>query len=228
MTTTPARLLSLFLATFALVPAAQATLSRAVSFDEKVDNAASIVLGRVVSQEARWDDARRWILTYSTFEIEKTFKGFPARQMTVVTPGGEVDGIHQETVGVPRFARGDERVLFIRNSQAGPTVLYFDQGNYEVVQEGSEKFVQPASSGAVLIDTQRGMAAAAESARPLRAFEAEVRDSLRKREAIRMEMVERQKREQASIMNVIARNRTLVFLALIGAALATWQLVKRW
>jgi hypothetical protein len=207
---------------------AQATISRAMSFDEKVENANAIILGKVVSQRSQWDESRRWILTYSTFEVEKSFKGAQAGQMTIVTPGGRVGDLYQDTVGIPKFQDGNEHVLFVRDSQAGPTVLYFEQGAYEVVKVRGERFVRPAVSAAVLIDTQRGMAVTPEGMRSLREFESTVRDTVRKREAMRMEMVKHKQQKEASLLNVLYRNRTLVVLALIGALLATWQLVKRW
>jgi hypothetical protein len=230
MTTKTLRTAMLVTTALALVPIeAHATLARAVSFDEKVENAAAIVLGRVVSKEARWDASRRWILTYSRFEVAETLKGFPAREITIVTPGGTVGNIQQETVGVPKLREGDEHVVFIKNSQAGPTVLYFDQGAYRVVKDDrGEKLVEPSTSAAVYIDTQAGKAVSAEPPRSLRAFQNEVRDTMRKREAMRMDMMERQKKEETSIWRVVERNKALILLALVGAALATWQLVKRW
>ncbi|HYI13613.1 MAG TPA: hypothetical protein VEK57_31520 [Thermoanaerobaculia bacterium] len=205
---------------------AQATIANAIEFDTKVDNAASIVLGRVVSQEARWDAARNWILTYSTFQVEKTMKGFPAQQITIVTPGGTVGTVAQDVVGVPRFREGEDHLLFVRNSQAGPTVLYFEQGAYRVVKEGSDRIVQPLVSSAVLVDTQRGTAVAPERPRSLREFEGKVRDTIQRREAVRMKIVEQKKREQASIWNQIQRNKLLVAFAMIGVALAAWQVWK--
>src|SRR5688500_16731347 len=97
-----------------LVPVtAGATIVRAVQFDEKVENAPAIILGTCVAQRSEWDAARNWILTYSTFRIEKTLKGMPAQEITIVTPGGTVDGITQEIIGVPRFREGDEHALFV-------------------------------------------------------------------------------------------------------------------
>ena len=214
----------------ALVPLqASATISRAVSFDEKVDQASAIVLGKCVETTSRWDPTGKWILTYSTFQIEDQLKGQRAQQITLVTPGGVVDGIHQETIGVPKFATGGDHVVFVRNTNAGPTVLYFDQGAYEVEKIRGERIVRPAVSAAVLVDTQRGAAVAPEDARPLREFQDAVRKRVRHREAIeRMNVLKRQQKEQASLINVLQRNKLLVLLALAGALLATWQLVKRW
>jgi hypothetical protein len=208
---------------------AEATLAEAKSFDDKVENAAAILVGRCVARESRWDDARRWILTYYRFEVEKALKGMPARELTVVTPGGSVGNMTQDAVGVPKFDIGDEHVLFVRNTQAGPTVLYFEQGAYQLVRDhGGERRVMPTVSSAVLIDTQAGKAVAPESPRTLREFEGRVRDTMKRREAMRMEMIEKRKKEEASLIRVLERNKALVLLALIGAVLATWQLVKRW
>jgi hypothetical protein len=212
-----------------LVPvAADATIAQAMKFDDKVENAAAIVVGTCVAQRSEWDPARKWILTYSTFRVEKTLKGQPAQEITIVTPGGTVDGIAQEIVGVPRFREGEEHALFVRQSQAGPTVLYLEQGDYRVIREGAERLVQPVVSTAVLVDTGRGTAVAPERRRSLREFESSVRETVKRRERMQMELIEREKKQQASLRSQIRRNRELLALALIGALLATWQLAKRW
>jgi len=219
---------ALALLTLVSLPAS-ATMSRAVTFDDKVDQASAIVLGKCVETTSRWDPSGKWILTYSTFQVERSMKGQPTQQVTLVTPGGVVDGIHQETIGVPKFATGGDHIVFVRNTNAGPTVLYFEQGAYEVERVRGERVVRPVASAAVLVDTQRGAAVAPEEARTLREFEDAVRTRVRNREAIeRMNVLKREQQKQASLINVLRRNKLLVLLALIGAALATWQLVKRW
>lgn len=223
---------ALFLAAIVLLMAlpARATISRAFTFDEKVEHAAAILVGKCVRQESRWDDSRRWILTYSTFQVEKLMKGSMAlRELTIVTPGGQVGDLTQDTIGVPRFNEGDERVLFVKNTAAGPTVLYFDQGAYLVEKDDrGERVVRPVASEAMYVDTRGGQLVRAEQARTLREFEGAVRESVKRREAIRMEMLEeKRKQEEASLNNVVRRNFALIALALIGAVLATWQLVRR-
>jgi hypothetical protein len=217
----------------ALMPmAADATVMRAVSFDEKVENSAAIVAGRCVRAESRWDASGKTIYTYTTFSVDKVIKGAaqPTREITVVTPGGTVGHIRQDSIGVPSFQEGDENVLFVRNSAIGPTIAYLEQGAYELVRDGNEQVVRPVATEAVHIDEQRGVAVPAESARPLRVFEGEVRAAERRIAFQRNELIERQRREaaaQSSIWSTIKRNRLLVALAIIGAALATWTLVRR-
>lgn len=229
MTSNNQRTALAFAAVLAFMPvAAEATIARAVKFDEKVDKAAAIVVGKVVSQQSAWDAKHERILTYSKFQIEQTLKGVPAQEITIVTPGGTVGDIAQDYVGVPRFNAGGEHVVFVKNTAAGPTVLYFDQGAYKVEKDSrGDRIVTPLVTSAVLVDSQRGAAVAPESPRSLRDFQGSIRESVRRREAVRMEMIEQKKREEASLWNQIKRNKLLVTIALLGVMLATWQLVKR-
>lgn len=227
---TPNNLLKAALAAaLSLVPVtSEATLMRAVPFDEKVENSATIVVGRCVKTEARWDAQKRQILTYSTFAVEKALKGGQQKSetMVVVTPGGSLDGVHQDAIGVPTFTVGEDSLLFVRNSAAGPTVAYLEQGAYDVVSEGNERMVRPSMTEAVHVDTQRGMAVAAEEPRTLRAFEGEVRAAER-RAFQRMQLMKQKQEEEASLWGVVKRNGLLVALAAIGIALATWQLLRK-
>ena len=186
---------------------AHATLQRAVAFDEKVDQAAAIVLGKVVRTRSEWDPSHRWILTYSTFAVEKTLKGTAPAEVTLVTPGGTVGEVNQSTVGIRPFREGEENVVFIKNTSAGPTVLYFDQGAYDVsTDDRGEKIVAPVATGAVQIDTQRGTAVEAEHPRALRDFAREVHDSIDRTSANKMAVIrERQQRQQqASFFATVA------------------------
>jgi hypothetical protein len=162
---------------------APAAVARAVSFDEKVDGAEAIVLGRAIRKHSSLDPSGRWIVTYTTFQVSKTYKGSAGPEITVVTPGGSVPGLHQETIGVPRFSEGDLNVLFIRNNRLGPSVLYQDQGVYSVTDERGQQLVTPLQSDLVLIDPQTGMARSTsdEAARTLGEFEREVGRSLQRR-----------------------------------------------
>lgn len=203
-------------------------MARAVKFDEKVERASAIVVGKVVAQQSAWDANRERILTYNTFRVEQTLKGAPSQEITIITPGGTVGDIAQDYVGVPRFNNGAEHVVFVKNTKAGPTVLFFDQGAYRVEKDSrGERIVAPLESNAVFVDSQRGAAVAPESPRSLRDFAGSVRESARRGEVMRMELIEQKKREEASLWNQVKRNKLLVIIGLLGVMLATWQLVKR-
>ncbi len=224
------RLAALALSFLLAAPAAHAAVAAAASFDDKVDNAAAIILGKCVRTESKLDPTGRWIVTYSTFAVEKSFKGDTAGEVTLVTPGGSVGGIHQSTVGVTAFREGDEHVLFVKNTRLGPTVLYFDQGTYDVRSDGGERVIAPVPTNLVTVDTQRGMAAApADNPRTLRQFEDAVRESMRNAAARKEKMAATPpvKPRPTSLVDTLADNKVLVSLALLGLALAAWQLRRR-
>lgn len=210
----------------AVFPTARATTSRAIPFDEKVDKAAAIVLGKCVNTRAEWDADHRWILTYSTFAVEQTMKGNAPAEITLITPGGQAGDVHQDTIGIPAFAPGDERVLFVKNTSVGPTVLYFDQGAYEVSREGREPVVRPVASAAVRVDTQTGNAVEQERPRTLREFSGEVRESANRMRAQQMELI-RGREKQTAAWPALGKYKLLIALALLGLAAATWQLLRR-
>jgi len=213
-------------------PAAQAAVAQAASFDEKVDHAAAIILGKCVKTEAKYDPTGRWIVTYATFNVEESMKGAAAGQVTIVTPGGSVNGIHQETIGVPVFREGDEHVVFLRNTRVGLTPLYFDQGTYNVAAgEHGEKIVVPMPSNVMHIDTQRAMVVASpgDEPRTLSQFKNAVSESMRG-SATRLQMsalAQSKAHPQPSAWSTLAGNKLLVALALIGIAIASWQLLRR-
>lgn len=216
---------------FLVAPAARATIAAVASFDDKVDNAAAIILGKCVRSESRFDPTRRWILTYSTFAVEKSMKGGATGELTLVTPGGTVGSLHQSTVGVPAFREGDEHVLFVKNTNLGPTVLYFDQGTYDVRTDSrGERVIEPVLTNLVTIDTQRGMAVAPnDEPRTLQQFETAVRESMRTagERKQRMAALPEPKPRATSITESLRKNKLLIALALLGIALAAWHLRRR-
>jgi hypothetical protein len=216
-------------AVLASAPRAGATLARAATFEEKVAGAESIVLGKCTATRSQWDADHRWIVTYSTFDVEKSLKGQSGPQLTLITPGGVVGDIHQDTIGIPAFREGDENVVFVRNTNVGPTVLFFDQGAYEVTKDSrGDRMVAPVPTEAVHVDLQRGMAVPDESPRTLQQFERDVH-AAQITINNRMELVRQreQKQQQSSLRDVLLANKFLVALALAGVALATWQLLRR-
>jgi hypothetical protein len=180
--------------------AAEATLLRAVPFDEKVETSAAIIVGQCVRTQSQWDKSGKQILTYATFQIEKTIKGnaIPNQELTIVTPGGKVGNIRQESIGVPAFSEGDNNLLFVRNSDVGPTVAYLEQGAYDVIGEGNDRIVKPMANEAVHIDEQRGVAVPAEEARPLRQFESEVRAAEKRIAFQRNELIKKRQQQAES------------------------------
>ena len=216
-------------ATLLSAATARATLVRNVTFDDKVANADSIVLGHCTATKTLWDPQHRWIITYATFQVDESIKGVPAREMTVVTPGGSVDGVHQSSVGITPFEKGDERVLFVKPTPLGPTVLYFDQGTYSVSKDATgERVITPIASEAVHMDSQAGKVVPLEQPRTLRDFIGDVRASQRRIEAMNAAAMVKAATEQAQQPTSPFQKYWLYFvLAGLGIALAAVQIFKK-
>jgi hypothetical protein len=210
--------------------AAEASVARAVSFDEKVVNADSIVLGKCVRTRSEWDPSHRWILTYSTFAVSKTFKGGAGTEVTVVTPGGSVGSLHQHTIGIPQFQPGAENVLFVKQTKLGPSVLYYDQGTYNVNRDGAgQPILSSVATNSVLMDTQSGKAVSQDSeVRSLRDFEGHVAAALHPEAPVSrlgMEPKAQQPAGQApGILDLLLRHKLLTAIVAAGIALSTWQM----
>ena len=225
--------LSLALASVLSAPAF-ATVAKAIPFEDKVLDADSIILGKCTATRTGWDPSGRWIVTYSTFQVDKAYKGAAVPEVTVLTPGGKVGSLHQETIGVPRFETGKQNVLFVKGTNAGPTVLYFDQGAYEVAKDArGELSVQPVASDLVLVNQQSGIVGTAEMRRPLAVFEREVGRTLERGERGQIHRYgvvparEGPSRSaSAELLNVARQYRFLIGAVLILIAISTYLLVK--
>jgi len=221
-----------------LVPmTSSASIARAVSFEDKVSEADSIVMGRCVKTRSTYDPSGKWIVTYSTFQVAKAIKGQQSSEVTVVTPGGSVGSMHQETVGVPHFREGEDNLLFVKQEKLGPSVLYFDQGAYSVEKDSrGEAIIQPVASELVLIDTQAGKAVAGEqSRRTLSQFENDVQIALKGHHNLVATESMLGGRRQAgqkiaiasSLRQFLSNNSTILLLVSLGLALSTVALIRR-
>lgn len=109
-------------------PAQQATQS--VNYDRhKVDQRAEhqkalreltiqadlIVVGNVTALRSQWDAKKSGILTLVTISNGEILKGAsPGSEVTVVTPGGEVDGIGELYSHTPQFKMEEDVVVFLK------------------------------------------------------------------------------------------------------------------
>ena len=100
--------------------------------------------------ESRWETGSIW--TFAEFEVMETFKGSPPRTLRVRLPGGRVAHLEMKVEGVPRFAAGDEVVLFIERTSAGDYGLTsWAQGTFRVHRDaaGDSRLTQDSSRFAV-------------------------------------------------------------------------------
>jgi hypothetical protein len=108
----------------------------AADFRTLVSEAHTIVLGRIVSLEPEWTEGRRGIETLLSIEVERTLKGSAGESIVVRTPGGQMGPYLSVMPGAPRFATGEEVVLFLAGAPpAVPHILALSQGVFRVVRD---------------------------------------------------------------------------------------------
>lgn len=213
------------------VPSAEAAVARVLHFDDKVKSADSIVLGEAIRSSSRFDEGGRWIVTETTFRVSKAIKGEEGAELTILTPGGSVGGLHQRTAGVPEFRSGDERILFVKHDASAQrsTILGLAQGTYEVTQEARAKVVEPLASDLILVDEKSGQIVGVdERTRTLDQFEAEVRAVLQDRgtriqaaSSVKAPLVTAPLQTRGAFSRFVDENKLVLTLLAIGAILSS-------
>ena len=127
----------------AVMPVAlHATTEVPVEFGEMVQGSQLVVYGRVVDVRGQQTGDRRSIETIVTVTVAQALKGQPGDTVTFRMPGGEVGRYRRVIVGVPRFASGDDVIVFLRGAApALPTVFGLSQGLYRVARTADGRAV---------------------------------------------------------------------------------------
>lgn len=95
-----------------------------------------IVRARCVNTESRWESSSLW--TFDDFEVLETFKGATPQTLRVRLPGGRSGHMQVNVEGVPRFAAGEEVVLFVERTSAGDFgVTSWAQGTFRIHRAGT-------------------------------------------------------------------------------------------
>jgi hypothetical protein len=126
----------------AVAPMAATTLAR-MSLDDLVHSAGAVARLRCVARETRWDRGEIW--TFTRFAVIESWKGSLPSHVTIRLLGGHVGDLTSIVPGVPRFALGDEAILFLETTHAGDfSVTGWTQGTFRihVDREGNELVTQ--------------------------------------------------------------------------------------
>ncbi len=94
--------------------ASRATLVRPTTVEQMARRSDAVVRGVVVSRRSVWGKGARRIVTLVEIETRAVWRGEAPTSLTVVVPGGTVDGIGQQVAGAPEFTVGEEVALFLR------------------------------------------------------------------------------------------------------------------
>ncbi|HZX40587.1 MAG TPA: hypothetical protein VFE93_02035 [Myxococcaceae bacterium] len=129
--------------------------------------ATDVVRGRVISSTPSWTGDHRRIVTRVEVEVLEAWKGSATGRLTVVQPGGELDGIGQRVTGVAQLGPGEELVLFLERTGQHHRVVGLAQGVYRVSSAAGVRQAVPASLEGLELITPAGPAPAARQAMPL-------------------------------------------------------------
>lgn len=94
--------------------------SKTTRTDALAKDAEVIVVGKVGGLVSEWTHNHTRIETRVTVSIDQTIKGnAPGNSITVVIPGGEIDGVGEWYSHSARFARDEDVVLFAKKEKSG-------------------------------------------------------------------------------------------------------------
>jgi len=177
------RSLSVLLCAALAVPASASTFL-AMSQEELVAQADSVVQGRVVEVNSFWNKQGTVIVTEAVLEVEDTVLGRDRSHVRLVTFGGQVGDYRIEAHGFPTFEKGQRLLLFLepaRKDESGAhRVLGYRQGEFLIRQDRrGREIAVPAWEAAeqVRILRKDGTEAEAPRARVLDELKREIRET---------------------------------------------------
>jgi hypothetical protein len=156
----------------AIYPPARATTLKRMSVPDLSRAAHVVVRARSVTSSTRWDAGEIW--TFTTFDVEETWKGFAPAQITVRLLGGSAGNFTSTVSGVPRFAPGEELILFLERTPAQDfSIVSWMQGTFRIAHNrttGEEIITQDTAAFPVFDPASHNFETTAIRKMPLSAF----------------------------------------------------------
>ena len=110
-----------------------ATMVPRMSLEQLTDQSQIIVHGQIVRSWSAWDEGHQFIWTHHELTVIDPLKGPAKPTITFSEPGGSVDGVSMNIAGTPRFAPGEEAVLFLYQTPIGYLrTTGWGQGKYNI------------------------------------------------------------------------------------------------
>jgi hypothetical protein len=120
----------------AVTPGAHATTLMRMGLDRLAHAAKEIVRARCVANTTAWDHGEIW--TFTTFDVEETWRGAANGRITVKLLGGRTQQVTSLVSGVPRFRPGEDVVLFLEPAEDGTfSVTSWQQGVFRVSRDAA-------------------------------------------------------------------------------------------
>jgi hypothetical protein len=159
---------------------AHATTLRRMTLDELTAAASVVARVRCLGSETRFERGEIWTLT--RFEVKELLKGSAPAEIIVRLIGGRVGHLIATVDGVPRFASGEDVILFLEPTPGGElTVTSWVQGTFRVRRDphtGRESVAQDTSGLAVFDPATRTFRPGGIRNLPLEEFHARVSEAV--------------------------------------------------
>ncbi len=127
--------LALGLLLVAPVPGESSTVA-ALSITDLAQRAQRVLRAQVVERSS-WRDGIVW--SQIELDVHEDWKGGGAMRLHLVQPGGFTGSFGTMVFGMPRFAEGEEVVLFLSGDEGEERVLGLAQGKFSVHSDGTVK-----------------------------------------------------------------------------------------
>lgn len=128
-----------------------------VSLQRMASAAETIFHGIATGNEVKLDPTSGRVATYTTFKVIEIIKGDPGTTHTIKQIGGQLPGsnVRQVIHGVPRFAVGQEYVVFMpkASSLGFASPIGLSQGKFNIRKLNGETLVSNGRSVAALTKT---------------------------------------------------------------------------
>ena len=121
--------------------------TKAVPTEELAQRAEVVAVGKVTAMKAEWDQTKTRIVTRVTMAVGEYLKGSAGNVMTIISPGGEVDGVGEWYSHTARFQKDEDVVVFAEKDK---------KGDYRVAggQEGKISIKKDEATGMALVSEQ--------------------------------------------------------------------------
>jgi hypothetical protein len=120
----------------AIAAATNATTLERMSLQKMAVAAPVIVRTRCVANSVAREEGEIW--TFTSFDVEETWRGSPPARITVRLLGGSMGDLTSHVSGVPRFAPGEDVVLFLQPTSRGDySIVSWEQGTFRVHQDAA-------------------------------------------------------------------------------------------
>lgn len=91
----------------------------------------TVVRARCITSSTRWEAGEIW--TFTTLDVEETWKGSAPAQITIRLLGGSAGNFTSTVSGVPRFSPGEDLILFLERTPAQDfSIVSWVQGTFRI------------------------------------------------------------------------------------------------